>query len=64
MKRIYSGITLTLIGLVLIIVSLVWKYIILIYGIPTLAIGIYVILNQSEDEIEKVNYNGGKKWKK
>ncbi|PJE81084.1 hypothetical protein COU58_04390 [Candidatus Pacearchaeota archaeon CG10_big_fil_rev_8_21_14_0_10_32_42] len=61
MKRIYSGITLTLIGLVLIIVSLVWKYIILIYGIPTLAIGIYVILNQSEDEIEKVNYNGGKK---
>lgn len=40
-------------GLVLIVVSFLKVWWVLIYGVPPLVFGIWMILNKSEDEIEK-----------
>ncbi|MDP3965908.1 MAG: hypothetical protein Q8Q04_00045 [archaeon] len=65
MKRIYSGISVTIFGIALIIASFIWEYFILIYGIPIFIIGIVILLNRREDKIEELKYKkGGKKIKK
>ena len=56
-------------GLVLLVVALVYgfkkeSYVALIYGVPILIIGIFILLNKKEDKIEQVKKTGGKKWKK
>jgi hypothetical protein len=51
-------------GLILIVISPLTKFITLIHGIPLLLIGIFILLNKKEDEIEKIKTSklkGGKK---
>jgi len=51
-----TGIILLVIGLVLIITSFFIKpfFVPLIYGIPLLIIGIFILFNEKEDKIEKI----------
>lgn len=51
-----TGIILVIIGLVLIITSFFIKqwFVPLIYGIPLLIIGIFILFNEKEDKIEKI----------
>ena len=51
-----TGIILVIIGLVLIITSFFIKpfFILLIYGIPALIIGLFILFNEKEDSIEQI----------
>ena len=60
-SRIIWGIVICASGLAIIIASFFITRVLLIYGIPLLVIGIFILLNKKEDEIEKVNYNRRKK---
>jgi membrane-bound ClpP family serine protease len=53
-----TGGTIIFIGLILIIFSLFNNLLILIYGIPLLIIGLFILFNKNEDKIEKIK--GGK----
>ena len=54
MKRAYSGAAVAILGVLFIITSLIWTYFLLIYGIPLFIIGVLILLNKSEDRIEKI----------
>ncbi len=58
-REIY-GIFVTILGAILIIVSLYTSLFVLIYGVPIFVIGLLIIFNKGEDKIEKINYKGGK----
>ncbi len=55
------GIIFTLGGLVLTIVSFFTEFFVLIYGLPLLVLGIFILLNKKEDVIEPIKKQGGKK---
>ena len=50
-----------LLGLFLIVISVSKEFEILIYGIPIFIVGIFILFNKKEDEIEKIKTKGGKK---
>ena len=50
-----------LLGLFLIVISVSKELEILIYGIPIFIVGIIILFNKKEDEIEKIKAKGGKK---
>ncbi len=60
-----TGIIITLIGAVLSLAylfsSFEKSFILLVYGIPILIIGIIIFLNKKEDVIEQIKQTGGKK---
>lgn len=49
------------IGFVLIIISFFKLIFLLIYGLPVLIIGLFILFNKKEDEIEGINMKGGRK---
>lgn len=51
-SRVIVGICLCVIGLTLITLSLILSLFILIYGIPVIVIGLFILFNKKEDEIE------------
>ncbi len=53
-SRTITGIIAIILGTVLIIFSFFESYFILIYGIPILIVGIFILFNKKEDEIEKI----------
>ena len=58
-SRTLTGIFMIVLGLILIGVG-IFVYFTLIYGIPLLIIGIFILLNSHEDDIERVKRKGGK----
>ncbi len=63
LSRTITGTIAIILGLFLIILSIFKEYFILIYGIPILIIGIFILLNKKEDDIEtiKTKRKGGEK---
>ena len=63
--RIIIGSLVILIGLVLgavyLFVDFEESFVLLIYGIPLLILGIVIFLNKKEDVIEQIKRTGGKK---
>jgi len=53
-SRTVTGIVLIVIGAVLVGVSPFIQFISLIYGIPVLIVGIFILLNKKEDQIEPI----------
>lgn len=62
-SRTISGSVMIVIGLFLIGISYRAKFIPLIYGIPLLILGFFILFNKKEDKIEQIKYAGGKKWR-
>jgi len=63
MDKIFGGILVIGLGLVLVTISF-WIYsFLLIYGISLTIIGLVIVLNKNEDKIEKINYSKIKKLK-
>lgn len=57
-----SGILVTGLGVVLIVLAIFLSWVFAIYGIPLFIIGLIVLLNKREDRIEQVKKRkGGKK---
>jgi len=61
LSRTITGILAMLLGLFLIVISVSKELEILIYGIPIFIVGIIILFNKKEDEIEKIKAKGGKK---
>ena len=63
LSRTITGTITIILGLVLIAISIFKSLWVLIYGIPILIIGIFILLNKKEDYIEtiKTKTKGGKK---
>ncbi|MEK6895125.1 MAG: hypothetical protein AABX48_01255 [Nanoarchaeota archaeon] len=56
MVRIVVGSICVAVGIVLLILPLIfgnWTFVFYIYGVPLFIIGIFILLNKKEDEIEK-----------
>ncbi len=63
-SRLITGIVMVVGGLFLIILSFFIKeaqWVALMYGIPLLIIGVFILLNKKEDKIEQIKQTGGKK---
>lgn len=62
-SRTLTGGIMIVAGLILIIISPFVMFVTLIYGIPLLLIGLFILFNKKEDEIEKIRTKskGGKK---
>jgi len=64
-SRTITGISMIVLGLVLIVVGFFTMFVTWFYGIPILILGIFIYLNKNEDAIEerkdKLNKSGGKK---
>ena len=58
-SRTITGIVTIILGIYLIVISFLEEYWILIYGIPIFIVGIFILFNKKEDQIEKIK--GGKK---
>lgn len=61
LSRTITGITMIVAGLVLIVLSFFSFIFLLIYGIPFLIIGLFILFNKHEDRIEGIKVKGGKK---
>ncbi len=64
LSRLITGIVMIVGGLFLIILSFFVKeasWVALMYGIPILIIGVFILLNKKEDKIEQIKQAGGKK---
>ena len=61
-SRTITGIIMIVAGLVLIGVSFFTSFFVLIYGLPVLILGIVILFNKREDEIEKIK-RVKRKWK-
>ncbi len=59
-SRTVTGIILIVFGIALIIMSFWSHFITLIYGIPILILGIFILFNKNEDKIEQI-VKGGKR---
>ncbi|MFC1697252.1 hypothetical protein ACFL1H_02895 [Nanoarchaeota archaeon] len=53
-SRTITGIVTIIFGAILIIISFFSDYWILIYGIPILIIGFFILFNKKEDDIEQI----------
>ena len=64
-SRTITGIGLMILGVFLIVIALIFRaWVVLIYGVPLLVLGIYIFFNKKEDQIEEIKYSkmkGGKK---
>ncbi len=58
-SRTITGITMIVLGLVLTILG-IFIYVTLIYGIPMLIVGAFILFNKKEDKIEKIKKRGKK----
>ncbi len=55
-NRIYYGFAVTIFGFILIVLSFFGMLFLSIYGVLILIIGIFIVLNKKENEIEKIRY--------
>jgi len=62
-SRSAGGYSITFFGIFLILISIWFGLVWLIYGVSLLIIGILILLNKNEDKIEKINYKEVKKNK-
>ncbi len=63
-SRLITGIVMVLGGLFLIGLSFFIEeasWVALMYGIPLLIIGVFILFNKKEDKIEQIKSSGGKK---
>jgi len=60
LSRIITGTLAIILGVYLMAISFSEPWI-LIYGIPIFIIGIFILLNKKEDEIEKIKIKRGKR---
>ena len=60
-SQLIVGVIFTIGGLALTIVSFFIGFFMLIYGLPLLAIGVWMLLNKKEDVVEPIKKRGGKK---
>ena len=63
-SRTITGIAIILLSLVLIIVSLFTTFFLLIYGVLALIVGLFILFNKKEDEIEERKDLNKKRTKK
>jgi hypothetical protein len=60
-KRSVGGFVIFIIGIVLALIGIVvpigFKFSFFIYGIPLIAVGLFIYFNRREDRIEPVNYS-------
>ena len=61
MDRKISGIALLIVGIILVVLGFFLTFVFYIYGGICLLVGIFSLLNKSEDKIEQINHKGGKK---
>ena len=63
LSRTITGISAIVLGVFLILISITTELWLLIYGIPILIIGFFILFNKKEDKIEeiKTKVKGGKK---
>tara|TARA_Y100000310_G_C20391059_1_gene672790 strand:+ start:28 stop:222 length:195 start_codon:yes stop_codon:yes gene_type:complete len=61
LSRTITGSVLIISGIGLSILSFFESFFILIYGIPSIAIGVYVLFNKKEDDIEQIKTKRRKK---
>ena len=61
LSRTITGTLAILFGLLLIVLGVSKELGALIYGIPIFIVGIFILFNKKEDEIEKIKTKGGKK---
>ena len=52
--RIITGVIVTILGFVLLVLSFMESYFLLMYAIPLSIVGVFIVFNTKEDEIEKV----------
>lgn len=57
-SRTITGMVLIVLGLVLVSISFLLKFVTLIYGVPLLIIGLFILLNKKEDTIEEIKSKG------
>lgn len=60
-SRTITGTVMIVLGLLLIGISFFVQFVTLVYGIPLLILGIIIFLNEKEDKIEQIKFQGGKK---
>lgn len=60
-SRTITGITMISLGLALTIISFFKLIFLLIYGLPVLIIGLFILFNKNEDKIEEIKVKGGRK---
>ena len=64
-SRTITGTVLVLAGIIISFVAFYIKmFSILIYGIPSIIVGVIILLNKKEDQIEQINYSKIKRKKK
>lgn len=65
LSRTITGVVMIVAGFILIVVSYWARYITLIYGIPILILGFFILFNKKEDKIEQIKtrhrMKGGRK---
>ena len=61
LSQLIIGIVFMFGGLALTIVAFFTSLFILIYGLPLLALGVWMLLNKKEDVVEPIKKRGGKK---
>lgn len=52
--RIITGFIVSFIGFVLLVLSFLVSYFFLMYAIPLVIVGVFIIFNTKEDEIERI----------
>ena len=60
-SQLIIGIIFIIGGLVLTVIAFFASLFILIYGLPLLIIGLFILLNRKEDVVEPIKKRGGKK---
>jgi len=63
-SQLIVGLIMVIGGFILILMSFLLKEnnvkFLIIYAIPLIIIGLFILLNKKEDKIEQINYGGGK----
>jgi len=62
-SRTITGIVISVIGFSLVVYSFFSDFFLAIYGIVIFIIGVFILFNKKEDEIEEIKYNKIKKLK-
>lgn len=63
LSQLIIGTVFTLGGIALTILAFFVGFFLLIYGLPLLVFGVFILLNKKEDVIEPIKKSGGKKSK-
>ena len=56
-SRTITGICTIVLGMFLVVLSFMESFVIMIYGLPILILGFFILFNTKEDEIEEIKSN-------